>query len=426
MTDRLTICIVGAGSSYTPELVEGLIEQSRAGLPVGSIRLTDVNAERLKIMAGLSQRMIRHAGCEIEVRSGERLEEMLAGAEFVITQIRVGGMPARHLDESIPLKYGIIGQETTGPGGMFKALRTIPQMIEIAGEVAKVSPEAFILNYTNPSGIITEAVSKYTPARIIGLCSGMPHIQADLAKRLAAALTDLKTYCVGLNHLGFVYRFVSGGRDVTAEAIKMLAEQLRARQDSSAAQRAGLIELLQAVPIGYLNYYFHRGRAVAQARAAGRTRAQRVEQLEKELFAAAADAKTATKPEILNRRGGGGYAGVTFSVMKAIVADTGEEITVNVPNRGSVAGIEDDAVVEVTSRVGRGGAEPVVVGDVPPAFRGLMQAVKAYETLTVEAAVRRSKKLARLALLNHPLAGDLDVIDPLVEEMLRAHRLQFS
>ena len=425
MARSLSVCIVGAGSSYTPELVEGLIGQSRAGLPVASLRLTDINAERLSIMAGLAERMIRHKGSEIAVASDCRLEAMLAGADFVIAQIRVGGMPARHLDESIPLKYGVIGQETTGPGGMFKALRTIPHMIDVARKVAEVCPEAFILNYTNPSGIVTEAVSRHTSARIIGLCSGMPGIQADLAGRLAGAYPDLKTYCAGLNHFGFVSRFVSGGRDVTAEAIRRLAEGFRAEGENGTA-RAALIELLQAVPIGYVNYYLHHAKAVAAAKADRRTRAKQVAELEKQLFAEAADPRTVAKPQALKHRGGGGYSEVTFAVMKAIAGDTGGEITASVPNRGCLAGIEDEAVVEVTCRVGRRGAEPVEGCEIPPAVRGLVQAIKAYETLTVEAAVRRSRRLAVLALMNHPLVGDLDVVEPLLDEMLSAHGLAFD
>ncbi|MHC4591682.1 MAG: family 4 glycosyl hydrolase, partial [Planctomycetota bacterium] len=162
MSNGITLCVVGAGSSYTPELIEGIVAQDREALPVDAICMTDIDAERLRVMVGLSERMVRRAGRDIRIASGTRLDEMLSGADYVITQIRVGGMAARHLDESIPLQYGIVGQETTGPGGMFKALRTIPAMLEIARAVEAVAPQAYVLNYTNPSGIITEAVSKHS------------------------------------------------------------------------------------------------------------------------------------------------------------------------------------------------------------------------------------------------------------------------
>jgi 6-phospho-beta-glucosidase len=191
-------------------------------------------------------------------------------------------------------------------------------------------------------------------------------------------------------------------------------------------QTAQLCRLIGAVPISYVNYYFHRGRRLAEVKSAPLTRAQQVERIEREILREAASSETVAKPKALSKRGGGGYADITFSVLKAILNDTGAELPANVPNRGAVAGIEEDAVVEVVCRMDRRGATPLSVGRVPLAFAGLVQAIKAYETLTVEAAVRRSRSLAVLALLNHPLAGDLDVIEPLVCEMLEAHGLTFD
>jgi 6-phospho-beta-glucosidase len=427
MKRALSVCIAGAGSCYTPELIEGLVGQDPDELPVSDLRLTDIDPERLAIMAGFAQRMVGHLGREVAVSSDVRLEPMLEGADFVITQIRVGGMKARHLDESIPLEYGIIGQETTGPGGMCKALRTIPPMLDIAGQVASVAPQAFILNYTNPSGIVTEAVCRHTKAKIIGLCSGIPEMQQSIVSRFSSRYPGLRVYTVGLNHFGHIHRILSGEQDVTAEIMAELAQQ---EEDRIVAQpghsRVGIVRLLQAYPIGYVHYFYHRGRAVEHQQSTPQTRAQEIESIEQEVLAEAARPDTVEKPRALNRRGGGGYASITFSVMKAIVNDTGEELTANVPNRGSITGIEDDAVVEVVCRVGRDGAHPLPVGPIPLAFRGVMLALKAYETLTVEAAVRRSKKLATLALLNHPLTGDLDVIEPLLTEMLEAHGLRLT
>jgi 6-phospho-beta-glucosidase len=431
MARGIAVCVVGAGSSYTPELLAGILAESPDQLPISEVRLTDVNAEKLGIMAGLSERMARAAGREIAILSDARLTPMLEGVDFVITQIRVGGMKARHLDESIPLRYGIIGQETTGPGGMLKALRTIPQMIEIARAVDSTAPAATILNYTNPSGIVTEAVTKYTKTHIIGLCSGMPGIQEDLRRRFGSRYPGLKSYTVGLNHFGFIYRVVSQGKDITREVIDALEAERTADAEprgKSAGQPAGksLNQRLGAIPISYVNYFYHRARVVAAAQVRPQTRAQEVEQIERAILAEASRDETTGKPKRLAQRGGGGYAGITFSVMKAMLGDTGEEITCNVPNRGAVSGIDDDAVVEVTCRVDREGAHPLPVGPIPLAFRGMVQALKAYETLTVEAAVHRDKRLAMQALLNHPLAGDIDVIERLLPEMLEAHGLDFS
>ena len=426
MPGPMTVCIVGAGSSYTPELVDGLVRRDPARLPVGEIRLTDIDPKRLEVMAGLTRRMIAQAGRAPAVATDTRLEAMLDGADFVITQIRVGGMRARYLDESIPLTYGVLGQETTGPGGMCKALRTIPPMLDIARAVERVCPRAFVLNYTNPSGIVTEAVRRHTGARLIGLCSGMPAIQRDLAAKLAADFPDLRSYCVGLNHFGFVYRITSAGRDVTAEAIEALHARGRGDAADGAASDAALARLLGAIPIGYAHYFFHRGRKFREAQAAPMTRAHVVEQIERDVFAEAALPDAASKPQALARRGGGGYAEVTFEVMDAIANDTGSEITVSTTNGAAVEGIEPDAVVEATCRIDSRGAHPLPVGPLPLAFRGVAQALKAYETLTIAAAVQRSRRLALLALANHPLVGDLDVAEPMLDEMLAAHGLAYA
>jgi 6-phospho-beta-glucosidase len=425
--EGISICVVGGGSSYTPELVDGLLQQDPAALPVRELRFTDPNAERLAIMAGFTERAVGRAGREVRVLSDVRLAPMAEGVDFVITQVRVGGMKARHLDESIPLKYGLIGQETTGAGGMFKALRTIPHLVEMGRVVAEVAPSAVVLNYTNPSGIIAEAVSKYTGATILGLCSGVPGMQRDLRRRFAERYPDLRLYTVGTNHFGHIYRATSGGREVTVELIEALARQIEGDgSDAEARSRADLVRLLQAYPISYVNYFYHRGRMVAHQQARPMTRAQEIESIEREVLAEAADPQATTKPAALSKRGGGGYSGITFSVLKAILNDTGEEIVCNVPNRGTVEGIEDDAVVEVVCRVDGAGAHPLPVGPIPLAFRGVMQSIKAYETLTVEAAMQRSRRLATLALLNHPLLGDLETIVPLLDEMLAAHGLEFE
>ncbi|MFB3881503.1 MAG: 6-phospho-beta-glucosidase [Armatimonadota bacterium] len=424
MSHGVRVCVVGAGSSYTPELIDGILTQPPEALGISEIRLTDINADRLAIMAGFSRRAVRHAGRQIAISSDPDPDGMLAGADFVITQIRVGGMKARHLDESIPLKYGLLGQETTGVGGMFKALRTIPAMIEIGRRVERACPGAFILNYTNPSGIVTEAVRKYTKAKLIGLCAGIPGVQENLKRRFSPRYPDFRSYTVGLNHFGYVYRMLSGQRDITAEVIGLLDEEDRAKRQPGAGMST--YGLLGADPLGYVHYFLHRGAAVARQKASATTRAQEVEKIEVRILEEAARPETVTKPVALSERGGGGYAAITFAVMKAIIHDTGEELTANVPNCGCVTGIDDDAVVEVVCEVNRHGARPLPVGPIPLAFRGLVQALKAYETLTVEAAVHRDRRLATLALMNHPLVGDLDVIEPLLSEMLEAHGLDYS
>ncbi len=427
MGTRLSVCITGAGSSYTPEMIEGLLGSPDEHLPVNEIRLHDIDGERLEVMAGLTRRMLAAVGRTIVIRQGLELAPLLDGVDFVITQVRVGGMDARAHDEKIPLKYDIIGQETTGPGGMFKALRTIPVMIEIARLVERVAPRAFILNYTNPSGIITEAVSRHTGARIIGLCSGIPGLQARIRDHLHDTLGSVQTYCVGLNHLGFVNRFMAGGRDVTDTALERLMAKAAVADDHAGLAPPAVIRTLRAVPLAsYLNLFLNRRQAVVQAQARTTTRADEIRDLEHAIFAEARDPGTVTKPASLAGRGGGGYADVTLQFMRAIAFDLGEELVCTVPNRGAVEGIEAAAGVEVVCRVDGTGAHPLPVGPVPLPLRGLVQAVKAYETLTVEAAVTRRRLPAVQALVNHPLVGDLQVAEALVDEMLAAHGLHFQ
>lgn len=425
--DDIKLCIVGAGSSYTPELVEGMLQHSHEDLPVARLALMDANSERLDVMAGWTQRAIRHSGRRIDLLSGGDLARMIEGCNFVVTQIRVGGMRARHLDESIPLKYGVLGQETTGPGGMFKALRTIPAMLSIARTVEKVAPDACILNYTNPSGIITEAVSSQTRSNFIGLCSGIPGMQNRLQQLAGDRFPGLVSYCVGLNHLGFIHRILSRGVDVTREAIDHLASSAGQNgNDNADMAQMKLASLIGAIPIGYVQYYLHRAERLKHVMKAPQTRAEAVMEIERNVFQEAANPAIHAKPMALKKRGGGGYSGITFAFMRAVHFSMGEELVCSSLNRGSVDGIPDDAAIEVVCKVNRDGATPVRVGEIPLAFRGLVQAVKAYESLTVKAAITGEKRYVLQALLNHPLVGDIDVVGPLVDEMCAAHGLTLA
>lgn len=426
MRRELAVAVIGAGGSYTPELVSGVLAHRPEELPIGELRLCDINAERLDVMAGLTRRMISASGREIRVRTAAELHTAVDGVDFVVTQIRVGGMPARHLDESIPLRYGIIGQETTGPGGMAKALRTVPVMVDIANEVARLAPEATILNYTNPSGIMAEAVLNHTDARFVGLCAGIPGLQAQLHERLSAKFGTIETACVGLNHVGFVHRVVAGGEDVTPDAIGEIARQAAGGPEWW-RRWAELAQAIGAFPMpGYSEYYFRRSAALERQRSAALTRAQQVIEIEQAVFAEAADPATTHAPEALAKRGGEGYSSVTFAVLKAMLADRGDRIVMSVLNGDAVHGLPADASVEVVCEVDGAGARPLPIGAMPLSIRGIVQAVKAHETLTIEAALTRRRDVALQALLAHPLVGDLDVAEPLLDELLEAHGLDYT
>lgn len=420
----IVLCIVGAGGSYTPEIVEGVLE--REDLTVIEISLTDTDPARLSVMEGLTRRMIAAKGRMIGVRANADLAKAVAGADFVVTQIRVGGMAARQIDETIPLRYGVIGQETTGPGGMFKALRTIPVMIDIARTIAAVAPNAFILNYTNPSGIVTEAVLNHTDARLLGLCSSIPLLQHRLRRILAPAFGEVQIASVGLNHLGFIHKITAGDEDVTAAAIAHLSTSYTAN-DNLFASALKIAPLLGAIPVEkYGDLYFHRRAEYEAMAVAERTRAQAVMDIEAEVLAEAADLAVQTKPPALTRRGGEGYSGVTFDTLDAILNDRGAKIVMSALNNGAVAGLPDNVAVETVCHVDASGARTLPVGEIPLAYRGLVQAVKAHESLTVQAAVTRSRDVALQALLAHPLVGDIDIAEPMLDDLLAAHGLDYQ
>jgi len=426
MKKTIKIAIIGAGSNYTPELIRGIINQSAKELPIGQITMMDIDAKRLDIMAGLAERMLKKSDRAIRICAERDLKKAVSGVDFVISQIRVGGVDARVLDEKIPLKYDTLGQETTGAGGMFKALRTIPQMLQVAQAMHENSPEAILLNYTNPSGIITEAIVKHSDANIIGLCSGMPAMQAQLKKDLEPFFPNVSSLCVGLNHLGFMHKIYSNTTEITAEAIQKMHDLHDGEEDNGCLSIDKLNRVTNAIPIGYANYYFHRKKKVSGCQTAEKTRGEQIRDIQKDIFDEAGDPTCCTYPKALAKRGGGGYSDVTFDCLKAIWNDTSAQLACSVQNRGAVKGIDDDAVVEVVCNIDRRGATPLAVGEIPLAFRGVVQAVKAYESLTVDAAMKQDKNLVYQALLNHPLVGDIDDIEPLVDELLTAHGLEYS
>ena len=410
----MKLVIFGGGSSYTPELIHGLIREHDT-LPISEVCLTDINARRLEILGGLSQRMFARAGLRATVTVTVDRRRALEGASFVNSLIRVGGMDARILDEKIPVKYGIVGQETTGPGGMMKALRTIPVMLALARDMREVCPEAWLINYTNPSGIIAEALGKHGGIRAVSLCSGPNTWIAQIVEALGVHPTRANVDWVGLNHLGFATRVRVDGRDVTEQAVEAVAQQWKIDGE--------WLRTLGAIPASYLRNYYHRGQVVEKAREPGhRTRGERVKDIETELLRQYAASDLAERPALLSQRGGRGYADVAMAAMLAIHHNKGERQIIQVLNQGAVDGIPGDASVELACLVDRLGAHPIHFGAIPLPIRGLIQSVKAYESLTVQAAVEGSKRIALQALMAHPLIPSWEIARPLFTELMAANR----
>jgi 6-phospho-beta-glucosidase len=411
-----TVGIIGAGSSYTPELIERLV-QMRSALPVTELILMDIDPARLDIMAGFCRRFLRHLGHEIPIRTTTDRREAIAPSRFLIVQIRVGGNAQRIQDEKIPLKYGIIGQETTGPGGMFKGLRTIPAILDIARDVERLNPAAWIINYANPTGLNAEAALKHTRANFVGLCSGGLFPRWFVSDALGVPQESVFYSYFGLNHFNFAYDLTVNGRPLTDAEFDRVADKATWGQVAP-----DLIRVLRLIPSPYLQYFYHRARGVKQAQAKAHTRGEEVQEIEKELFAQYADPAQVSKPAALAKRGGGGYSEIALGVMDAIYNNRERVMVVGTTNRGAVDRLPDDAVLEIPCVVNAAGIFPVRQPKVPDSVWGLVAAVKNYEQLAVDAAVTGSRRKALEALLAHPLVMDYDTAVPLLDEMLAANR----
>lgn len=423
--NSLKIAVIGGGSSYTPELVDGLIQRIEE-LPVTELALVDVEPgrEKVEIIAALTRRMLARNGLEqVKVSVHFALDDAIRGAHFVLTQFRVGQLPARAADERLGLKYDLIGQETTGVGGFAKALRTIPVMLDIARRVEKLAPDAWIINFTNPAGIVTEAVSRYTKAKIIGLCNVPISMHHMIATMLKSPYEDVQLQFAGLNHMVWVHQVLQNGHDVTARVIDMLCDGAALTMNNIKEEpwQPDFLRAVGAIPCPYHRYFYQTKEMLAEEVAAASergTRAEQVMKVEKELFELYADPQLDSKPEQLSFRGGSYYSEVALELIRAIHNNLGTQLVVNTANRGAIRGLPDDAVIETNCIVDAQGAHPLTFGTLPDAMHALTQQVKAYERLTIEAAVHGDRRSGLLALVTNPLVANANVAQPLLEDVL--------
>ncbi|WP_029592640.1 6-phospho-beta-glucosidase [Franconibacter pulveris] len=429
MGNKIKIAVIGGGSSYTPELVEGLIAR-REAVELRELALVDVEQGREKVetIAALTRRMLAKNGMEaVKVTVHFQPDEAIRGASFVLTQLRVGQLKARAADERLGLKYNLIGQETTGVGGFAKALRTIPVMLNIARKVEALAPEAWIINFTNPAAIVTEAVQRHTKAKIIGLCNVPVTMHHMLAHMLGEPFEALRLRFAGLNHMVWVHEVHVRGENRTQEVIDKLCNgaALTMNNIKEAPWPAALLRALGAIPCPYHRYFYLTREMLeeeqAAAKAAG-TRAEQVMEVEDSLFRQYRDPQLDHKPEALRFRGGAFYSQVALELIAAIHNDTGAQLVVNTANRGAIQGLAEDAVVETNCVVDATGAKPLVFGALPPAMHALTTQIKTYERLTIEAAVNGDKRAALLALTVNPLVGDARLAADVLEEVLTQNR----
>ena len=407
------ITVVGAGSTYTPELVEGFARRSDR-LPIDELVLLDIDPERLEVVGGLARRMLDRLGWSGRVTlTGDR-DAALDGADFVLLQLRVGGQAARLVDETLPLRFGLIGQETTGAGGFAKALRTVPRVLEIAEQTARrAAKDAWIVDFTNPVGIVTQALLD-EGHRALGLCNVAITLQRRLAARFGVEPERVQLEHVGLNHLTWERAVRIDGedrlQDLLDEDASELADELRMPVE--------MLRWMRAIPSYYIRYYYLT-RTVLGEQMDGHTRARDVMDIEARLLEMYRDPTLAEKPELLDHRGGAFYSEAAAQLIASLYDGRGDVQVVDVRNDGALPDLPDSAVVEIPAVIDRDGAHPLPLSPLVPEQRALVQAVKAYEELTIEAARTGDRDIALRALAANPLVG-AEVASPLLDAILEA------
>ncbi|RKD32362.1 6-phospho-beta-glucosidase [Thermohalobacter berrensis] len=421
----LKIATIGGGSSYTPEIIEGFINRHHE-LPVKEIWLVDIEEgrEKLEIVGNLAKRMVEKAGVDCEIKLTLDRREALKDADFVTTQFRVGLLDARIRDEKIPLRYNCIGQETTGAGGFAKALRTIPVILDICKDMEELCPDAWLVNFTNPSGIITETVLKHTNIKVVGLCNVPILMHMIAAQVLEADKDDVLVHFAGLNHLVWGRKIYYKGKDVTRKVVEKLADGVNFTAKNIPDMgwvKEHLLDL-NMLPCPYHRYFYLTDKMLKEEIEAAKTEGTRgevVKKVEAELFELYKDPNLAEKPKQLEQRGGQYYSDAACELINAIYNDKRIIMPVNVQNNGAISDLPEDVAVETSCVITKHGPMPLNTGHVETKIRGLMQVVKAYEEMTVEAAVTGDYNRALQALTMNPLVTDSEIAKKMLDDIIR-------
>jgi 6-phospho-beta-glucosidase len=445
--------LLGSGVR-APFVLRGLAARQDE-LDLDEIVLHDADPERLELMSALGAHLCAGWGARFSVRAEPDPRGAIEGARFVFSAIRPGKDAARAVDEEVPLKYGVLGQETTGPGGFAMALRTIPAMLGYARLIEQAAPDALLVNFTNPVGIVMQALHDHASLRAVGICDGPVSMQRSVAAFLGEPRERVHVDYAGLNHCGWIHRVRVDGRDRLPEVLDRF-EELQAADGEWRLFDAGLVRAIGMLPMEYLYFYYYRDEAVAHIRGSGGSRGRQLQALNDALWpvlrthvdAGDLDAAERAWERAMNERdatyfarergdvvpdeteedegdegvfGGEGYQGVATAVMTAAVRRQKVPLILNVPNRGAIPGLLDGDVVEVTCVADEHGAHPLAQGRLPEPALELLRQVKLYERLTVRAAVEGSRDDALAALLAHPLVGSYPaataILDGYVEEL---------
>jgi len=422
---RINLCVIGGGSSYTPELFADLAAFGEQ-VDVERVTLVDPDDVKLAFIGGVCERLVSESGLHLQLRSTTRLEDGLAGADFVILQIRVGGLAARVRDETLPMRFDMVGNETTGAGGFVCALRTVPAALEIAQAIERVAPQACLLNLSNPGGIVTEALLKHSRVRTLGFCNIPINTATALAEVLGVEVSRVQLDSFGLNHLSWT-------RAARVDGIDALGPLIReARSRDSILYQRGLVDdlidpdWLQALgmlPGWYLRYFYYPEQVLEADRREGQSRGEAdmlAERRLREIYTSSGFGREAQV--VLEQKGGAQYYWPVLQAIASIAHDRGDVIVADVQNAGAVADLPDAVCVEVPARIGRQSAIALPQGRLPSSVRGLVQAVKAYEELTVEAAVSGDRTTALAALVANPLVGSPARARPFLDQALENER----
>lgn len=437
--------MIGGGGVRTPLLIHGLAELQQS-LQVSEFALFDVDPERTEIVARIGREIVRNLGADFTISSYANLDDAVRGAEFVLNSIRVGGISARARDERIAIEHGFAGQETTGPGGVAMALRTIPVTLDHARSVERVAPDAWFINFTNPAGLITQALTQHTALRVIGICDTPIELFHQIAAALEEPYEEVAFEYAGLNHLGWVRRVLVRGEDATE---RLLADEPALRRLYPARLfDPALIQTLRLIPTEYLFFYYSQRRARENQLRAGASRGEELEKMNEDLFARLREqnpsqALVTYRRYLLQRNASymkleaeagsafavaeeqydpfrtvTGYHKIALEVISGLLSDQAKLVVVNVPNRGAIEDLEDNDIVEVPCDIDRHGPMPRRTGRLPDSVRGLVLAVKAYERTAIRAAIEKSGRLAELAMLEYPLIGQWELACDLRKAMV--------
>ncbi|WP_328860580.1 6-phospho-beta-glucosidase [Streptomyces sp. NBC_00306] len=418
-TGPTKIAVVGGGSTYTPELIDGFA-RLRDTLPIGELVLIDPSEERLELVGGLARRIFAKQRHDGKIVTTSDLDAGVADADAVLLQLRVGGQAARNQDETWPLECGCVGQETTGAGGLAKALRTVPVVLDIAERVRRTNPDAWIIDFTNPVGIVTRALLQ-AGHKAVGLCNVAIGFQRRFAKFLDVSPADVHLRHVGLNHLTWETGVHIGGPEGADLLPKVLAEHGDELADDLRLPRE-VLDRLGVVPSYYLRYFYAHDEVVREL-GTKPSRAAEVAEMEKQLLRMYGDPSLDTKPELLAKRGGAFYSEAAVDLAASLLGGTGSPYqVVNTLNGGTLPFLPDDAVIEVQAAVGTQGATPLAVPEVDPLFAGLISHVTAYEDLALEAALRGGRDRVFKALLSHPLIGQFEYAEALTDKLIAHNR----